>query len=65
MKPKAIEQRTIGMSIINLFVPLKGKLAAKSKPKISKNKPATTNPKIHKTLGMNAIPNKQSGFFCV
>ena len=61
--PSAIEQNTIGMSIIILLEPLKGYPIAKSNPKISKNKPATTNPKIHKALGMKAIPGTSDAVF--
>jgi hypothetical protein len=58
MKPNASEQRTIGRSIINLILLelLKGNADAKSSPNINRNKPATISPKIHKALGMKAIP---------
>jgi hypothetical protein len=36
--------------------PPKGYPMAISKPKISKNKQATTSPNIHSALGMKAIP---------
>jgi hypothetical protein len=63
--PSAIEQSTMGMSIIILLEPLKGYPIAKSSPKISRNKPATTNPKIHKALGIKAIPDTSDAVFCL
>ncbi|MGA2799013.1 MAG: hypothetical protein ABSE63_15650 [Thermoguttaceae bacterium] len=53
------------MSIITLLEPLKGYPIAKSNPKISRNNPATTNPKIHKALGMKAIPGSSDAVFCL
>jgi hypothetical protein len=61
--PSAIEQITMGMSIIILLDPLKGYPIAKSRPKISRNKPATTNPKIHKALSMKTIPSTSDAVF--
>jgi hypothetical protein len=53
----------MGMSIKNLLEPLKGYPIVKSNPKISRNKPATTSPIIHKALGMKAIPSSSDAAF--
>jgi hypothetical protein len=57
MKPNASEQSIMGTSITHLLKPPNGYPDAKSKPNITQNNPATTNPKIHRALDMKSIPS--------